>query len=119
MSALPEENAYQRIVLGVLLVLTLVVCVQAQPGDRVVSLEMAHSRGVNASLGPQRAATAVPPLWGALVAAEVATLWDDPMAARNPSVRRWPWWARLVAVVGVVLFVRLAVSFARGTDRSR
>jgi hypothetical protein len=29
----------------------------------------------------------------------------------------WPWWLRLLAVLGVLLFIRMAVTFARGTGR--
>lgn len=119
MSALSEGMVRPRIALGVLLLLGLTVCAQAQPPGGAASAESTDLRVVNASLEPHLAATAVPPLLGALAAAAVATQWDDPMAERNPSVHRWPWWLRLVAVVGVLLFVRLAAGFARGTGRSR
>jgi len=39
------------------------------------------------------------------------------MQARQPAVAHWPWWLRLLAVLGVILFIRVAVSFARNSGR--
>ena len=39
------------------------------------------------------------------------------LQAQQPGVARWPWWLRLLAVVGVILFIRIAVTFARKSGR--
>jgi len=39
------------------------------------------------------------------------------MQTRQPAVAHWPWWLRLLAVLGVVVFIRIAVSFARNSGR--
>jgi hypothetical protein len=35
------------------------------------------------------------------------------------SAHHWPWWLRLLALLGVLAFIRMAVTFARGTGRPR
>jgi hypothetical protein len=37
--------------------------------------------------------------------------------AKQGAVPHWPWWLRLLAVLGVVLFIRFAVTFARNSGR--
>jgi hypothetical protein len=37
--------------------------------------------------------------------------------AQHPVTRHWPWWLRLLAVLGVILFIRFAVMFARDSGR--
>jgi len=39
------------------------------------------------------------------------------MQARQPAVAHWPWWLRLLAVLGVILFIRMAVTFTRKSGR--
>jgi hypothetical protein len=39
------------------------------------------------------------------------------MQARQPAVAHWPWWLRILAVVGVIIFIRIAVTFARNSGR--
>lgn len=39
------------------------------------------------------------------------------MQARQPAVGHWPWWLRILAVVGVIVFIRIAVTFARNSGR--
>ena len=36
---------------------------------------------------------------------------------RQPAVAHWPWWLRILAVVGVIVFIRIAVTFARNSSR--
>ena len=42
------------------------------------------------------------------------------MQAQQPaSAHHWPWWLRLLALVGVFVFIRVVVTFVRGTGRPR
>jgi hypothetical protein len=42
------------------------------------------------------------------------------MQAQQPaSAPHWPWWLRLLALVGVIVFIRLVVTFVRRTGGSR
>jgi len=43
----------------------------------------------------------------------------DMQVQQAASTHHWPWWLRLIALLGVLVFVRLAVTFARGTGRPR
>jgi hypothetical protein len=40
-------------------------------------------------------------------------------AQQAASRTHWPWWLRLLALLGVLLFIRVAVTFARGAGRPR
>jgi hypothetical protein len=40
-------------------------------------------------------------------------------ARQAASAHHWPWWLRLLALLGVLAFIRVAVTFARGTGRPR
>ncbi|MFZ0313987.1 MAG: hypothetical protein WAL85_14865 [Candidatus Korobacteraceae bacterium] len=40
-------------------------------------------------------------------------------AQQTVPVHHWPWWLRLVALLGVLVFIRVAVTFARGSGRPR
>ncbi|MGA2687324.1 MAG: hypothetical protein ABSE85_04555 [Candidatus Korobacteraceae bacterium] len=40
-------------------------------------------------------------------------------AQHAAPAHHWPWWLRLLALLGLLLFIRVAVTFARGTGRSR
>jgi hypothetical protein len=37
--------------------------------------------------------------------------------AQQPAVAHWPWWLRILAVLGVIVFIRIAVTFARNSGR--
>lgn len=37
--------------------------------------------------------------------------------AKQAAMPHWPWWLRLLAVLGVILFIRFAVMFARNSGR--
>jgi len=37
--------------------------------------------------------------------------------ARQAAMPHWPWWLRLLAVLGVILFIRFAVMFTRNNGR--
>lgn len=39
------------------------------------------------------------------------------MQAQPPAVAHWPWWLRILAVVGVIVFIRIAVTFVRKSGR--
>jgi len=40
-------------------------------------------------------------------------------AQPSAPVHHWPWWLRLLALLGVLVFIRVAVTFARGAGRPR
>ena len=60
------------------------------------------------------AAMVIPPIH--LAAFVVLNGMQAQQAASGPH---WPWWLRLLALVGVLVFIRVAVTFARGSGRPR
>jgi hypothetical protein len=40
-------------------------------------------------------------------------------AQQPASMPHWPWWLRLIALLGVLVFIRVVVTFVRGTGRPR
>jgi hypothetical protein len=40
-------------------------------------------------------------------------------AQPNASLPHWPWWLRVIALLAVLVFIRVVVTYVRGAGRSR